>query len=139
MPLIVDVSALAPLAFPDEDHHFAEAVVRELSRTDGLIPALFWFEIWNVLSVNVTRRDRLTEDRAIEFVTLLERLGLEVDPPPKSKELLALTFNYRITAYDAAYLELALRVDAPLATQDTDLLEAARASGGRLFLPPSSA
>jgi predicted nucleic acid-binding protein len=46
---------------------------------------------------------------------------------------LALARAHRLTAYDATYLELALRRGAPLATFDQKLAEAARKAGGRVF------
>ncbi len=132
MPIVVDVSAIVPLAFPDEDHTLAEAVIHKLASEGGLVPALFWFEVWNTLAMN-ERRDRSTLENTEHFVSLLARLNLAIDPLPEAQKILALTRRHGITAYDAAYLELALRAGLPLATGDKELINAMGAAGGKLF------
>jgi len=133
MPVVVDVSAIVPLAFSDEDRTLAEAVVRKLASDGGLVPALFWFEIWNTLAMNERRR-RSTPENTERFVVLLSKLDLAVDPLPDAEQILLLTRHHSVTAYDAAYLELALRTDLPLATQDKGLIRALAAAGGTLFV-----
>jgi predicted nucleic acid-binding protein len=59
----------------------------------------------------------------------LARLRIDLDRQADGEILLALARTHRLTAYDAAYLELALRADAPLATLDRKLAAAARAAG----------
>ncbi len=132
MPLVVDVSAIVPLAFSDEDHTLAEAVVHKLATEGGLVPALFWFEIWNTLAMG-ERRLRSTPENTGRFGTLLGKLDLIADPLPDAGQIFLLTRRYGITAYDAAYLELALRTNSPLATQDKGLIKAVAAAGGTLF------
>jgi predicted nucleic acid-binding protein len=43
--------------------------------------------------------------------------------------LLSLALRFQLTSYDAAYLELALRLQLPIATRDDALAEAAWAAG----------
>ena len=45
--------------------------------------------------------------------------------------------KHALTLYDAAYLELALRLRLPLATFDKALCRAAEAEGVRLVNPPA--
>jgi len=132
MSVVVDVSAIVPLAFADEELTLAKAVVRKLASEGGLVPSLFWFEIWNTLAMS-ERRSRSTPENTKRFVVLLRKLNLVVDSLPDSERIFLLTRRYSLTAYDAAYLELALRTDSPLATQDKCLIKALAAAGGSLF------
>jgi predicted nucleic acid-binding protein len=60
---------------------------------------------------------------------------VEDSAPPSATQAasLSLARAYKLTAYDAVYLELVLRTGRELATFDPKLAEAARASGGRVF------
>ena len=62
------------------------------------------------------------------FLGDLESLSIRIDRTPASHVVLALARAHRLTIYDAAYLELALRADVPLATLDQQLARAARAA-----------
>jgi predicted nucleic acid-binding protein len=73
--MVVDASAIAPLVFPDEDHGYSEAVVRALADTGGVVPALFWYEIGNILCVNVCRRKRIDRQQAVAFIGVVRQLG----------------------------------------------------------------
>ena len=72
----------------------------------------------------------MTAQHAQRVLTELTRLPIEVDRAPVlPSELLALTLRFGLSSYDAAYLELALRRQLPLATQDVALRDAALAAG----------
>ena len=80
----------------------------------------------------------LTEARSQAFVVLLQRLNIATDPSTAGHALgdtLHLARRYKLSAYDAAYLELALRTGLPLATLDADLKKAAQAAGVEAFAP----
>lgn len=85
----------------------------------------------NTLIVN-ERRGRLTEADVTVFLRGLARLGVTIDRTPDEAAVLTLARRYRLTVYDASYLELAQREGVLLATLDTDLVNAAR--GERLQL-----
>ena len=53
--------------------------------------------------------------------------------PPDGSELMALARARKLTVYDAAYLDLAIREGLPLATLDRQLERAALAEGVALF------
>ena len=122
MPIVVDASiALAPAL--EETEPKADLL---LQREDSwLVPALWWFELRNGLVMN-ERRGRLTEQRTERFLQRLSRLPITLDPAPNGTTIMALAHRHRLTVYDAAYLELALRERAPLATLDAALAAAAR-------------
>ena len=74
----------------------------------------------------------MTEARSTAFVQLLQDLAIEVDTNTAQHALestLHLARRFGLSAYDAAYLDLALREGLPLATLDAGLLNAAAATG----------
>ena len=75
------------------------------------------------------RRGRITEDETADFLRRVAQFAIAVDDAPDEATLMALTRQHRLTVYDAAYLELALREGVPLATLDSSLAAAARAEG----------
>jgi len=80
----------------------------------------------------------LREARTQAFVAALRRLSVVTDKATASHalgETLGLARRYNLSAYDAAYLELALRENLPLATLDADLEKAARKAGVKRFEP----
>jgi predicted nucleic acid-binding protein len=125
MPFVVDASITACWAFRDKDHPHADIALARIRTDEALVPSLWWFEVRNILIVN-ERRKRLTETDTASFLRDLSRLPLTVDQTPDSSEVLRLARRHRLSAYDAAYLELAQRSGAALATLDNDLIRAAR-------------
>jgi antitoxin (DNA-binding transcriptional repressor) of toxin-antitoxin stability system len=88
-------------------------------------------EIANVLALS-ERRGRITPANSSEFIALLETLDVVIDEETPSRALgrvLDLARAGRLTAYDAAYLELAMRLGIPLAYKDVDLCDAAERLG----------
>ena len=78
------------------------------------------------------RRSRIAVGKAERFWDVLGRLRIEMQAPAapfRAKEMLTLGRKHRLTVYDAAYLELALRMGVALATQDGELRDAALKEG----------
>jgi predicted nucleic acid-binding protein len=119
------------LALEDEDHPVAALALEHIRTDTAHVPSLWWFEVRNTLIVN-ERRGRLTEADVTVFLRGLARLGVTIDRTPDEAAVLTLARRYRLTVYDASYLELAQREGVLLATLDTDLVNAAR--GERLQL-----
>ena len=132
MAFVLDASVAACWAFEDESHPLAELALERLRTEPALVPALWWFELRNVLVVN-ERRDRLTETVTAAFLRAVARLDIAIDRTPDSAAVLALARAHRLSVYDAAYLELAQRAAAPLATLDAALARAARDEGVALI------
>ncbi len=126
--MVVDASVTACWAFRDEGHPCADLALERLHTGEALVPALWWFEVRNILVVN-ERRGRITEAETSVFLSDLEHLPITMDRAPESSEVLRLARTHRLSAYDAAYLELAQRTRAELATLDAELIRAARAEG----------
>jgi len=126
---VLDASIALSWCFPDETTTYGQAVLDALSDSHAEAPALWLFEILNVLTVG-ERRKRIQSSAANEFLEKLAHLDIRVEQAPPvadSNRLLRLVRRHGLTAYDAAYLELAMRRNLPLATLDSELCKAARA------------
>lgn len=136
MAFVVDASVVGCWCFPDEASVAADAVFERLIADEAIVPAIWWFEVRNLLVIN-ERRGRIDAAATARFTADLARLPIRIDRAPDSETVLALARAHRLTAYDAAYLELARRLDAPLATLDRALAGAARAAGMPLLGTPT--
>ncbi len=128
MPFVLDASVTACWVFRDEEHPVADFARDHLLDDGAVVPSLWWFEIRNILVVN-ERRGRLRENDSARFLLAVARLGIVQDRTPDEAEVLRLARRHRLSVYDAAYLELALRNRAGLATLDAQLVRAAQEEG----------
>ena len=131
MPFVLDASMTMSWCFADESTPTSRRVLDLLLDSYAEVPALWTFEIANVLAVN-EKRQRLTKAASVEFLQTLSGLDIRIDrsfPGLDGKVLLPLVWRYGLTAYDAAYLELAKRKGLPLATFDKELIAAALLEG----------
>jgi predicted nucleic acid-binding protein len=135
MTLVVDASILVAWAF-DEVNAVASEARERMRREAAVAPALWWFEVRNAL-IQGERRGRFTELGTARFLRDISRLAINVDRMPSEPGVLTLARRHRMTVYDAAYLELALRETLPLATLDEALAGAARAEGVPLVGHPT--
>jgi predicted nucleic acid-binding protein len=127
MPLVIDASVLLDWAL-SEGNRIAD-IVKECLNTDAAVaPSLWWFEVRNGL-VMAERRGRSSEAISASFLREVTRLAITIDYSPDEAVIIALARRHRLTVYDAAYLELALRERQPLATLDVSLATAARQEG----------
>lgn len=134
---VIDCSVTMGWCFEDEADEYAEAVLDRLSDGVGLVPALWPLEVSNVL-LGAERRRRVTEAHGSRFLELLGQLPIVVAEPPdvaRIGALLSLGRAQGLSAYDAAYLDLALREAVPLATRDAALGAAARRTGVEVLEP----
>jgi predicted nucleic acid-binding protein len=130
---VIDASLAAAWHFPDEQSETTAALLRALPGKGAIVPALFWFEIRNLLLMG-ERRQRTSVREVSLFLARLNRLPIEIDRSPLSETLMAAARSHGFTAYDAAYLELALRRALPLATLDRRLAAAAGKTGNDLLI-----
>ncbi len=124
MAFVLDASVAACWAFPDEGHPAANLALAKIRIEEGVVPGLWWFEIRNILVVN-ERRKRIDESGSAAFLRELSRLPVRLDPEPDEAAVLRIARTYRLSVYDASYLELAVRTGSPLATLDKALARAA--------------
>lgn len=128
---VVDASVAAAWFLPDEASTLTEAALDHTARADVWVPALWLIEIGNLL-LTAQRRGRIDVVKRAELARWATGLNIRVDREPVSIPTLdRLAAQYALTAYDAVYLELALRRAMPLATLDSALLTAMAAAGVR--------
>ena len=126
MPFVLDALVTACWAFDNEDHPTAALALERLRTDEARVPGLWWFEVRNTLLVN-ERRGRLRESDISVFLRGLAVLAIIIDRAPDEAAILALARRYRLSLYDASYLELAHRDGVGLATLYGALARAARA------------
>ncbi len=129
---VVDASIVLTWCFLDEEAQKAEKISERIALGDRPAVTAFWrHEGLNALLVGERRR-RLTNELIQAFIKDLEQLPAEIDTPAagtvfhSTKDLCR---KHGLTAYDAAYLELAMRHRIALATADDALERAALAEG----------
>ena len=125
---VLDCSISVAWVLEDERSAAADSVFDLVVETGVVAPWLWWAEIRNALVVS-ERRGRTTADDTAEALAALGRLVMRLDDTPEGADVLRLARRHGISAYDAIYLELALREQRPLATLDRRLARAARAAG----------
>ena len=128
MTVVLDASVTLAWLLGDERSDEADRVLERLRDDRALVPALWISEAANGL-ITADRRSRITKRDASLAIELLDALPIEV--VPESRETLPrvhrLAAEVGLTAYDATYLDLAIRTRSALATLDDDLRRAARA------------
>ncbi len=129
MAIVVDASVAVAWCFPlEEGSEEAGAVAMQILEEPGIAPGIFWYEIRNVL-IGAERRGRIAPGGCERFLTRLSDLRIEIDQEHNSLKVLGLARRHRLTVYDAAYLETAVRRQAALATLDTALAAACGGEG----------
>jgi predicted nucleic acid-binding protein len=132
MDWVLDASLALALALPDEtseqaDHFFS----RVSGESTFWVPALWWYEMANAL-IGAERRKRLAEKDRMRLIELYRMFPIQTDTVLDSDAMYrfqTLAVEYELSAYDAAYLELAQRRGLGLATLDQRLHSAARKAG----------
>ncbi len=131
MSFVVDNSVALAWCFEDEQTEAIMALLDRLTETGASAPQLWPLEALNGL-LTAERRGRIGAPLRRRLAGLLQALPIVIDDETASlvwSSTSQLAEQYRLTAYDAAYLELALRLGLPLATTDTALISAAQAAG----------
>jgi predicted nucleic acid-binding protein len=133
--LVLDSSVTLAWIYADETTEPIREVFHMLSRSGTWVPGLWRLEVANVLEMGVRRK---RHDAKFRDATLadLAQLPIQVDVETDNQAwggALQLAERHQLTLYDAAYLELALRRNLPLATLDEDLRSAAHAEKVRLL------
>lgn len=125
---VLDSSVTMAWVLRDEQSAQANATLEQVASIGGVAPALWWVEVRNVLVI-AERRERLTPEDTEVALQALDALGVHLDHTPDNASLFRLARTHGLSAYDALYLELAVRQQRPLATLDHKLRAAAQAEG----------
>jgi predicted nucleic acid-binding protein len=132
MDWVLDSSMALALALPDESSEQADRFFGRLTNETVLwVPALWWYEVANAM-ISAERRKRLTEGDRVRLIELYRMLPLRTDTaldPEAMYRFHTLAKGQGLSAYDAAYLELAQRRGLGLATLDQSLQTAASRAG----------
>lgn len=131
MAFVLDCSVTMAWVFSGETSAATDSLRESLIDDSAFVPALWPVETANVL-LTATRRGRIAKSDWRRIREDLQALPINIDHVATNRvwgAALDLAEAHRISAYDAMYLELALRLRLPLATLDRALATAARASG----------
>ena len=118
-----------------EEISLCQRTARIINEQGAIVPALWFTEVTNGVIV-AERQGAITSRQLSTFRADLAALPIDMDlasPESVQAGILAIAQRSGLTAYDATYLELAIRRNAPLATFDRQLAEAARAAGVAIF------
>ena len=138
MSFVLDNSVSSRWFFDDgsrSDIDYADRVLAAFERQSVIVPATWGLEAANVLA-RAEANGWMTKQRTESSLMFISGLNIEVDEETFSRSLvdtLELARRYRLSAYDASYLELALRLELPLATLDEKLIKALRKAGVERF------
>lgn len=140
MNFVLDASVTMAWLLGDtkpSDRLYAQKVLNALKDPDtqAAVPTIWALEIANVI-VRAEAKHLVSEAQSGAFLEMLSSASINSDHATFAAALndtLQLARRYRLSAYDASYLELALRCALPLATLDVDLNKAARKAGVRRF------
>jgi predicted nucleic acid-binding protein len=114
---------------------YAGKVLDAMREATAIVPMTWGLEVANVIT-KAEEKALVTEARSGAFLEMLEDIDIEVDSATFAHALsdtLQLARRYKLSAYDASYLELALRLGLQLATLDEDLQKAAKKAGVKKF------
>ena len=138
MKFVLDASVTMRWFFGDgkpQELAYASRVLDAMQEADALVPVTWGLEVANVLA-KAEEKALVPEARSGAFLRMLEEADIEVDGATFRHALsdtLQLARRYKLSAYDASYLELALRLGLSLATLDEDLQKAAKKAGVKKF------
>lgn len=138
MGLVLDASAVLAWFVQRSDRRestIADDILSNVERDEAIVPALWFIEVVNGLLV-AERLRRAGPSKTAHFLAELAALPIAEDrvrPSAMQGEVLALSRKHGLSAYDAVYVELALRTGRALATFDKQLAKVVRKAGGRVF------
>ena len=133
--LVLDASVALAVALQEGNRHLAAPIMALIVEDSAAVPGIWHLEVGNILLLAERRGTISAANRAAALQDLL-RLPVDVDHDTATRawrDTLTLAERYRLTLYDATYLELSLRRGLPLATFDAALRRAATAAGATLL------
>ena len=138
MKFVLDNSITMRWFFGDgkpKDLNYAKDVLEAMRQATAIVPAIWGLEASNVIA-KAESRGIVTEARSSIFLEMLRELDIEADVQTHARSLddiLNLARRYGLSAYDASYLELAMRENLSIATLDEDLIKAAKKAGTKIY------
>ena len=133
---VLDTSIAVKWFLEDEsDRGYSMAILNTITLEHRpVVPWLWYYEIASTLLIQV-RRKRIAFQKAVGYLNIIDDMAIDIDAPDSSAilRLPHLAQAYNLTGYDAAFLELAQRLQLPLATGDNQLIQAAAECGVKLL------
>ena len=125
--IVIDCSYALAMVMPDEQR---PASMHQVAETRMLVPSIWPYEMANAFR-SAVRRGRIGVQEMMAIVARVEALQIEpsgtLDTSVRQRYVAALSHD--LTAYDAAYIDLAIQRRCLLATLDSRLAQAARNVG----------
>jgi predicted nucleic acid-binding protein len=121
--------------FQNATHPYADTVLQTLVGGQAIVPILWRYEVSAVLA-KAQKDGILTGAKISDFLGALQSFNIALDPDSADHILTdvhQIAVTHRLTSYDAAYLELAMRRQLPLATLDNELIRACQTAGHALL------
>jgi len=128
---VLDGSVTMVWGFEDEADEYAEAILERMPDLQAHVPSLWPLEVANALLVGERRR-RITSAETARFIAILGAFPITVDDQTVAHawaDTMHLARAHNLSSYDAAYLELAVRLGLPLAALDGKLKKGSWGNG----------
>lgn len=135
MSIVIDCSIVMAWCFSDESSARADDVLLALEKEDAIVPAIWPFEVANVLAVG-KKRGRISQSGISKFLNILSALPIIIEEesiPRALRDTISIADKLSLSAYDASYIELAVRTKSSFATSDKKLVAAAKKVGLRCW------
>src|ERR1700694_141344 len=138
---VLDASIAVAWCFPGDpadDTSYSRHILELLATQDAVVPEIWAFEVANSIFVSFSKRGRITERQIQEYLQRLKALPISVESCDLwlNVGLEVQSRKWNLTPYDAAYLDLAVRKNIPLARAAGDLRRVARAEGIEIVVMP---
>lgn len=138
--IVLDNSINTRMLWPDaespEDNRYALKVIRQAGNGCVFhVPTIWHYEAAHV-AATLVRTGQVSQASAMRYFEQVAQLPIMTDTPSHANAAtatFALSMHLGLSVYDAAYLELVLRVDGALATNDRQLRTAALRAGASVF------
>lgn len=134
---VLDCSITLAWCFTNEATTYTENVLESTQNALIHVPNLWLLEIGNILCI-AEQKKRISRAQFEGFIADISCLPITIDACSTfswMSHVIDLARQYSLTTYDASYLELALRLELPLATLDNALLRAAKQTGVAIYQP----
>ena len=136
MAFIIDASITLSWCFEDERTPETDALFVQLANgATAVVPNIWPFEVTNVMTLAL-KKGRINQSTSDEFLKFLKNANITIEKFNMDSvfgAILSTALKFGLTSYDAAYIELASRLNLPLATLDKPMRKAALAAGVTLL------
>ncbi|MCK5579966.1 MAG: type II toxin-antitoxin system VapC family toxin [Candidatus Omnitrophica bacterium] len=118
----------------EETVETSSKILKSIIKNEIVVPCLWVYEVTNTLTTSV-RRNKLSVAETHHLINDIQLLPIEFDKPTIEDmfSIFNIANEHKLSAYDAAYIELALRTNTPIASFDKDVIKVAKKLGIKIF------